>query len=220
MIKALFNNRWFIVCLAVASGLLMVRSIAGPFFDRPDFADAEDPEFYLGETAEEEQGPAVVALQPGQSVLSGQLTWIGDPKRDPFSRGEEPRKPESLEVLPVTATGLLKLPRLDALVAGPDSLLAVLDDRIVRIGDTSGIFRVIRIDRSGVALRAADSDYRLRVADMNTLQPEERTLETSQVGADGFDSTALDVAERSVADDFTHGGDPGLSARKTPEGYR
>lgn len=120
----------------------------------------------------------------------------------------------------MNTTGQLRLPSLDALVAGPNSLLAVLDDRIVRVGDSSGIFRVVHINRNGVALRAADSDYLLRVADMKALRAEERTFEKRLAGADGIDPAALDVAERSVADDFTHGGDPGPAVRKTPEGYR
>lgn len=168
MIRNLFNNRWFVVALAVGSGLILVRSVAAPFFDEPDFSDVEDPEYYLDAEVDDSGAgnSEMAALQPGQSVLSGQLNWNTEAHRDPFSRGHSPLVAESVVVVSVAGSSLPVLPRLDALVAGPESLLAVLDDKIVREGDSIAGFRVARIDSDGVLLSAANTSHRLRVADM------------------------------------------------------
>ncbi len=147
----------------------MVRSIAAPFLDEPDFSDVEDPGYYtdelVGDGVSEEL--EVISVQPGESVLSGQLNWNMEPRRDPFSRGDSEVLVERTATAVGSSGGLPIVPRLDALVAGPDSLLAVLDDRIVREGDVIAGFRVSRIDSDGVLLRAGNVSHRLRVADMS-----------------------------------------------------
>lgn len=173
MIRRLFNNRWFVVALAVCSLGLMVRSVVTPFFDEPDFADAEDPEFYLAgemtDAADAEDEPVIRVT--GRSVLSGQLTWNDSPRRDPYSRGGQAAAPSALSASAEPVRSTSGLPRLDALVAGPDSLLAVLDDHIVREGDAIGNFRVARIRADGVRLVSSRGSHWLSVADMN-LTPE------------------------------------------------
>ena len=178
MIRRLFNNRAFIIGLAICSGLLMLRSVAAPFLDAPDFSSVEDPEFHM-----EEDGPAeleVVAStgtasdvpdedaiwRAEQSVLSGQLTWNGNPDRDPFSGMTEAPVVTRLSESTDNERMLSGIPRLDGLVAGPDSLFAVLNDRIVREGDVIGGYEVTRIATDGVRIASRVATHWLAVADM------------------------------------------------------
>lgn len=188
MIRNLLNNRWFVITLALASGLLLARSLAAPFFAATDFSDVEDPEFYLDEAVEESasDNPEPAALVPGQSVLSGQLNWNEDPQRDPFRRIPPAVHPVTGVLSTAAHGGPSGLPRLDALVAGPDSLLAVLDNRIVRQGDLVAGYRVARIDRSGVLLSAAGGNHRLSVADMS----RGPTIDVIEAGESGLNDSA------------------------------
>jgi hypothetical protein len=162
MIRKLFNNRAFIIGLAICSGLLMVRSLAAPFLDEPDFADVEAPVFdpdgealaELEVVATDKTAPAAeeTIWRADQSVLSGQLTWNEAPQRDPFaSPGKSPDAKVSIETTASLPT-VVGMPRLDALVAGPDSLFAVLNDQIVREGDLVGGYEVTRIASDGVRI--------------------------------------------------------------------
>ncbi len=160
MIRRLFNNRYFVIGLAACSLMLMLTSIGAPFLERPEFDDAEDPDFYLlaEETADEDQ-PVVV--RPGRSVLSGLLTWNDSPRRDPFSPVSGDTETVVRRSVPMGRTPVL--PRLDALVAGPESLLAVLDDRIVRVGDRIGEYRVERIRENGVLIASVNRSHWLAI---------------------------------------------------------
>lgn len=196
MIRRLFNNRGFIIGLAVCSGLLMVRTLAAPFLDEPDFSDVEDPEFYLDEADAPELvvAEATVAAptaedtiwRADQSVLSGQLTWNDTPARNPFSGGTKVpgmRPVAAPSSLPANA----HVPKLGALVAGPDSLLAVLDNRIVREGDLVAGYEVTRIERDGVRIASATQSHWLAVSAM-----EVEVRPTATFGQlDGLDEAGL-----------------------------
>ena len=164
MIRRLFNNRCFVIGLAACSLALMLYSVSAPFLEDPEFGDAEDPEFYLI-TEEVDDGAESAAVRPGRSVLSGQLTWNASPRRNPFGPLSGEGAPVTLVSSPVAVPGPSGLPRLDALVAGPESLLAVLDDRIVREGDRIGDYRVDRIRADGVRIVSRDRSHWLSVGD-------------------------------------------------------
>ncbi len=205
MIRKLFNNRVFILSLAICSGLLMLRSIAAPFFDMPDYSGVEDPEFYLEEDVPTElevvatdrfgTGTDVTSLDDDtiwraeQSVLSGQLTWNSAPARDPFSGIGS----VSVAVDSAPASGMpvvVGIPRLDALVAGPKSLLAVLNDQIVREGDLIGGYEVTRISPSGVRLASRHASHWLAVSDMETESESEPVRADQEVLAEPADELA------------------------------
>lgn len=195
MIRKLFNNRAFIIGLAVCSALLMVHSLAAPFFDEPDFSDVAAPEFYPEQDAPAElevvaadEASAAAAGEEAiwradQSVLSGQLTWNSRPRRDPFSVGQqEPVRVHAIGSAPAErpAHGI---PRLDGLVAGPDSLFAVLNDQIVREGDLIGGYEVTRIEPDGVRIASRLESHWLSVADMVIeLEPEVSERDLDQPG--------------------------------------
>ena len=210
MIRKLFNNRAFIIGLAVCSGLLMVRSVATPFLDEPDFADVEAPVFdpdaeAIGElevVATEEPAAAAEAAiwRADQSVLSGQLTWNEAPHRDPFaSDGDAPVTTAGITAT-VSRPTVVGIPRLDALVAGPDSLLAVLNDQIVREGDLVGGYEVTRIARDGVRIASRFQSHWLAVADMDTAAD-------AAAPADAEDENFPGAADELVGP--TDGGEPG-----------
>ncbi len=187
MIRKLFNNRLFIIGLALCSGLLIVRSVATPFLSTPDFGDVEAPEYFP-----EEDGPAVlevVATVPAgsqanstdedrmwraeQSVLSGRLTWNEVPRRDPFSGVSAASIASTVAAPSYQVPPQAEVPRLDALVAGPDSLFAVLNDQIVREGDLLGPYRIVRIAPDGVRIASRSASHWLAVADMAVWRPVE-----------------------------------------------
>ncbi len=192
MVRKLFNNRIFIIGLAVCSGLLMVRSIAAPFLDEPDFADVEAPVFDPdAELGDEPDIVSAVTAEPApaaepedelwradQSVLSGQLTWDSHPRRDPFSGSSELLLVRGdTEPMVAPAGGL---PRLQALVAGPDSQFAVLNDQIVREGDLIAGYQVTRIATDGVRIASWQESHWLAVADMEIeIQPAAEPLEAA-----------------------------------------
>jgi hypothetical protein len=74
------------------------------------------------------------------------------------------------------------VPRLKALVAGPDSLFAVLNDRIVREGDLIGGYQVTRIATDGVRIASRFQSHWLAVADMEIEVAAE--AETTAIAAD------------------------------------
>ena len=170
--KNLFNNPWFIGVLAIASLLLVFRSVATPFFedDAPVgviYADGVEEEW---EDEWEDDGGSddtseydidEVLEQPPQksppnSILNGGLTWNSDPRRDPFSARFSVEIAASDPSPDASPESRDPYPQLDALVAGPDSLFAVIDDEVVTIGDRVGEFEVTRISPDGVLLRTHD----------------------------------------------------------------
>jgi len=197
VIRNLFNNRAFVIVLAVCSGLLMLRSLAAPFLEQPDFDDVEDPEFFLAETdIDGITSDEPLIWRADQSVLSGQLTWNDSPARDPFVRMAVGPGAVDLPVQVLPAATMDGLPRLDALVAGPKSLLAVLNNRIVREGDLIGAYQVTRIRPDGVRIASRHETHWLSVADM--------TLETDDVE----DDELMDAPADELAG-LIEGGEPG-----------
>ncbi|MEM8769902.1 MAG: hypothetical protein AAGE43_20895, partial [Pseudomonadota bacterium] len=153
--------------------IYLAYSVSKPFREESDFSSAdypeagyEDAEFdddYLygggGGTGQDAPDPD---WSPRQSVLSGTLIWNTTPARDPFTN-KTPVQTASGAPIPVALAPVPNVPRLDALVVGPDSVLAVLDDRIVRVGDRHGDFRVTGISRKGVRISAANESVWLPV---------------------------------------------------------
>lgn len=164
--KRLFNNRWFVIALAAGALLLLARAIATPLLERPDFSDVPSPAFYPDDLPVGSEPVTPEREAPGTgSVLGGRLAWDETPGRDPFS------PPGALSTtLPSVraAADEPPLPRLDALVAGPLSLLAVLDGRIVREGEHIGAYRVAQIGRDGVRIDTANRSIWLKLAERNT----------------------------------------------------
>lgn len=200
MIRKLFNNRAFIIALAVCSGLLMLRSVARPFLDEPDYSDVEAPVFdpeeegmaefeVLASEREDTVQDEQPIWRPDQSVLSGQLTWIDKPARDPFSGMTGPSMQSTITKPLNGQSEMPVVPRLDALVAGPDSLIAVLNDQIVRVGDLVGDYEVTRIAPDGVRIANRFASHWLAVADME-IEAHKPATETES--DDGFPGGSLD----------------------------
>ena len=184
--KDLFNNRWFIGVLGVCSVLLLAGSIAAPYLDQPDFSDAppihdpladdvEEPSYEKAASAAEGKPPIDTDLfnTRRQGVLNGDLTWNTEYRRDPFSgRADIPTSddpaPSNQPSISVQSAAPSVLPKLDALVVGPDSLLAVLGDEIVREGDHVGDLLVTRIDRHGVELEDAYRSFWIPFSDTSS----------------------------------------------------
>ena len=186
--RDLFNNRAFVLTLAAASFLFLAWSVAAPLLERPDFSEVAVPVDFPEDVVEEvvdeavdegatrrdtrrlavsggnagDAGTAVANGSPN-AVQIGRLSWQADPARDPFApSGDLPV--QGKDDPQVTRTNSLpSVPRLNALVAGPRSLLAVLDDRIVREGERIRGYRVSTITRRGVRITAGNESVWLSV---------------------------------------------------------
>lgn len=164
--KHLFNNPKFVGFLGLGAVVLLFNSLVMPFLDTDGdvvYEPVEDP------LAEEDEmiftSTREVAVEPtGPSVASGLLTWNSFPGRDPFSNAA------SATPAPVTHgdgaglaafPGEIVLPRLNALVAGPVSSLAVVNGRMVTEGMSVAGFEITGIDPAGVTLRSHSGELHL-----------------------------------------------------------
>ncbi len=179
-INRLFNNRAFVAVLALGSVLLLARSVVAPFLDRPDLSSVpvpvDFPEEGVAAAGREPAGgaartfrtPTAIPRAGGEAdgsaaVNIGGLSWRAAPQRDPFSPRAGAEAAGARPALDPGEPQTPALPTLDALVAGPESLLAVLDDRIVREGDELRGYRVVRISLDGVRVRSARGSLWLTV---------------------------------------------------------
>ncbi len=194
MIRQLFNNKWFIVGLAVGSVLLMGRSILVEVWDSSDIAQVviEDP--YVGLDIDEDftdgldeignaAGEFFDQLTASPADTSGsrrtvhhrRLTWNDEPRRDPFKAQMETELPLLASLTPVTTEVMpAGPPRLEALVAGPESSFAVFGDQVVTEGDRVAGYRIVRITPEGVSVASNTGSAwlpRPRRADANRSAP-------------------------------------------------
>ena len=182
--RNLFNNRAFVLTLALVSFLYLAWSVAAPLLERPEFGDVAVPMGFpeddvgemvdVGTQRRDTRGLAVSSSSTGgtgravadgspNAVQIGRLSWQADPARDPFApSGVLPAQGKDGLQVPRT-NPLPSVPRLNALVAGPRSLLAVLDDQIVREGEHIRGYRVSTISRRGVRITAGNESVWLSV---------------------------------------------------------
>lgn len=155
--KNLFNNPWFITSLGIGAVVYVVISIVLPLFNGSvSTAGADVPPFEMNTTIAEEDS-AGGSPQPSRPDLEGalgsrvEITWLDNAERDPFAPSLDTPAP----------TTQLQLPSVDALFVGSDRQSAVLNDRLVRVGDQVGEFEVTHIEVSHVLVRRGRHTYRL-----------------------------------------------------------
>ncbi len=191
MLRDLFNNQRFVGALGIFALVYLAYSVSKPFreesdFNSPEYAgegfdEYDDEALYGDEGGSGMQGAAASSWTPGQSVLNGSLIWNTDPARDPFA-SDGPVHTSPGTALAVAPASVPKMPRLDALVVGPDSVLAILDDRIVRVGDRHGAFQVTRISRQGVRISAANESVWLPVPGRSIASPGRNSIAENRGG--------------------------------------
>ena len=168
MLKKLFNNPWFVAGIGACALIYLGIAVVAPLVmdDPVDYADDEalayvegDDEFYdetvLEDLYLDEAGPEAEAeSEAGQGGSRENIAWLYDIDRDPFAGTFLDRQ----------TIDAVDLPRIGALFVGEDIRAAVVNDRLVREGDTIAQFYVDAIDKERVVLRRAGILY--------TLEPE------------------------------------------------
>lgn len=158
----LLRNPWVVTVLVVGMAVLwwvQMRSIwmPGGVVESPLPAVIPQPamlETSLPETLNSE--PLVVVQEAGKPT---QLRWDRVPTRDPFGpmTAALPSPPVPARQAPVSApvpplAVLEPTLALEAVLNTPSAQIAVIDGRIVRVGDKVAGRAVLRIDNSSVAL--------------------------------------------------------------------
>ncbi|NKB99867.1 MAG: hypothetical protein GKR90_15405 [Pseudomonadales bacterium] len=177
MFKNLFNNPWFIGALGVCASIYLGWAIAKPIFfddnievvqdtveqsDDSDGSEAfadEDSEAYdtYGDEydQDDEDGDIVARRTPvdRSAVIQerGHIGWLDDIERDPFANSP----------LAVQNAGNAELPTLEALFLSDGVQAAVIENRLVHVGDTVAHFRITEIGENFVRVSRYGRHFRL-----------------------------------------------------------
>lgn len=162
----LLRNPWMVSALVIGMAAVwwvQLRAIVQP----DDVAESSSPVFISAEPVHENLPTDASSTVPQVAQVprvASQLRWDNTPSRDPFGPPTT-SVPVSKEV-PVTPAPVLPMaappPALEAVLNTPSAHIAVIDGRIVRVGDTVSGRAVLRIDNASVALsRALDESQPL-----------------------------------------------------------
>ena len=150
----LFNSQAVILILVMFAMYIVYSNIVAPLMQEEEYA-AERPDM-LGFEEEEEQvvDAESHALSP---VDTNDLFWDDSPSRDPFIfhaklKQGSVRSARKLRDSHDGGVSVQGGPRMAGLVAGVDSKLAVVDGRIIEVGDRIGGHTVLDINTRGVLL--------------------------------------------------------------------
>ena len=151
MLKNLFNNPWFIGGLGAFATIYLGWSIIQPLMgedlpvaDADTFLQAEDLEPSGAQRPQSTVEHAQLMAAQGRETIG----WLHDIDRDPFS---------GIAV----ETDNQQLPKVGALFVSEGVRAAVIDNRLVRIGDQIAQYTVVNIAEDHVALRRAGQNLRL-----------------------------------------------------------
>lgn len=154
--KNLFNNPWFIAALGAFAMLYLGVVLIGPMFDeQSETEDSAVPPLGLS-FFDEPSAPDAPASELINRELAvdkrSEISWLHDVERDPFDGtliGQSKSASDS------------ELPKLAALFVGKGVEAAVLNNRLVRVGDEVARFRVTAIGAEHVLVTRAGRLYRL-----------------------------------------------------------
>lgn len=141
MVKRLMNNPWFVGALGLFASIYLGWSVAQPlFFDGTDFsADALGIEFNLSDDFAEDRDTA------GRSAPQREnIRWLHDVERDPFA-GMAYAMPDAEQPA--------GLPRVGALFISQGVRAAVVENRLVHVGDSVAQYTVTAIGEDFVELQ-------------------------------------------------------------------
>ena len=169
MLKNLFNNPWFIGALGVFASIYLGWAIAKPiFFDDTndivayeeaydsaydDYDEEYDEEDGYENTASSENKSYALEPVDREAVVRGRqyIGWLHDVERDPFANS-----PLAIET--VTAT---ELPKVEALFLSNGVQAAVIENRLVHVGDMVAQYKVTEIGKDFVRVSRFGKQFRL-----------------------------------------------------------
>lgn len=162
--KVSLSNRWVVASLlALASGLVywnVAPYLFPPGTDLTNY-DLDIVDDWMTET-EREIDEVRFDLR---TVSASSITWDESPVRDPFKAVPNQGIDTVSKIVLATReeNSATTSPRLDALVAGTDSRLAVIDGQILGEGDRWAGYRVQSITAAGVVLKSSSENLVLTV---------------------------------------------------------
>ena len=166
MFKKLFNNPWFVAaigaCAMIYFGIAVVAPLVMDDEEAVAYEDSDMPSAidditeYFDRESYADEGAAIAAsgtAAAGQSERA-KIGWLDDVERDPFAGTFLDRPSVDDDALP----------HIGALFVGEGIRAAVVNNRLVREGDSVGQFYVDAIEEERVLLRRAGISY--------TVEPE------------------------------------------------
>ena len=145
--KSLSSKRLVITALVVAAVYTVISNIL-PLFNGEDVAEYEPVEMFAGEDGQPD-GQA----RARQAVNTASVFWVSTPQRNPFSNKIEAKMASGKQA----DSSRARPPALSGFVAGEQTRLAVINDRVVAPGDSIAGYRVTHIGAHGVQLVHARS---------------------------------------------------------------
>ena len=146
--KKLFNNPWFIGALGMfALGYLGVSVVMPLLADDPTQVESADFDM-IG--IDEDTGFALGAPAQARSVITEDIGWLNDIARDPFTG-----------TVIAAEVDEAQLPVVGALFVGAQVQAAVINNRLVRVGDMVDQFKVTHIADQHVQVTYAGRSFRL-----------------------------------------------------------
>ncbi|MEM7077052.1 MAG: hypothetical protein AAF513_00360 [Pseudomonadota bacterium] len=143
MVKQLFNNPWFVCTMAGVGLVYFAINVIWPALVTRDAPAVEVT------TELNSLGVEMIDEVPEQPAGAEPQTigWLQDVPRDPFAMPT------------AVSTRGLAVPRLRALFIGDRVAAAILNDRLVRVGDSVADFRVTEIAAHSVTLMRDGRTY-------------------------------------------------------------
>lgn len=158
------KNNFIIVGLVLFAGYIVYTNIVAPLVTK-DEVSADRPDMFGFE--DEEVAVTSSDSHANEAVEISVLYWNDTPSRDPFIYQAALSK-ESLErARKIRTVGQVEKlpdrPKLTGFIAGVESRLAVIDNRVVEVGQQVGSYTVLDIDADGVHLVQRESRDRLKL---------------------------------------------------------
>lgn len=155
VIRNLLNNPWFVAALGIFAVVYLGVSLILPIISDEPVTVAEVPplDVFGDAMTADVASLSNVAGVTGDPSMAGReaIGWLYDIERDPFSGGlveDQAVEPEAL-------------PTLGALFVGAGVQAAVVNDKLVRVGDRVDKYLVTEIGAQHVVLKRGNKNYRL-----------------------------------------------------------
>ncbi|NOX50766.1 MAG: hypothetical protein GXP16_09555 [Gammaproteobacteria bacterium] len=155
MIKTVFNNPWFIGLLGAAATIYLGSALIQPLYDDDPSASTVMPAPLGLSIFSSEKNSSASADQIQRFAAVGsreKIGWLDDIKRDPFA---------GTAMATGSGSEIAMLPKVVALFVSDGVKAAVVNNRLVRVGDQIEQFRVTHIGEAHVQVSKSGRSYRL-----------------------------------------------------------
>ncbi|MEE9335615.1 MAG: hypothetical protein V3U65_16105 [Granulosicoccaceae bacterium] len=172
--KNLLNNIWCVSALGLVAIGYFTFSVVIPLVER--FAEGDPFEKYnvsIGEYDGTLAEHHSVSSAYGKKVEREYIAWISDLARDPFAREVKPPPPELAAAKGIAAmskqnhasirSNKYQLPRLNGLFHRATKSVAVIDGKLLSVGEVISGFEIREINKSNVVVNRNGQLYALTV---------------------------------------------------------